>query len=318
MARRVIVIGATGHVGSYLVPRFVELGFDVVAISRGTAEPYIEDKRWKFVERVAIDRARAESDGTFAARVRDLKPDITIDMICFEPHSAKMLVEGLSGHTGHFLHTGTAFTHGTPVEVPVVEEAPKRPFGDYGIKKAAIEAYLLEQAQTNNFPATVIHPGHIVGKGWPPLNPAGHFNLSVFSTISRGVTLELPNFGLETVHHVHADDVAALFIAAISNWQASVGESFHSVSDKALTLRGYAEAIFRWFGHEPNLRFSPFEEWAKRVAPDDARQTWEHIARSPNCSMAKAARLLAYRPRYSSLQAVQESVRWLIEHGKLI
>jgi nucleoside-diphosphate-sugar epimerase len=42
--------------------------------------------------------------------------------------------------------------------------------------------------------------------------------------------------------------------------------------------------------------------------------TWDHIAHSPNCSIAKARRLLGYHPRYSSLQAVRESVDWLIEH----
>jgi hypothetical protein len=31
--------------------------------------------------------------------------------------------------------------------------------------------------------------------------------------------------------------------------------------------------------------------------------------------IAKAERVLNYRPRYSSLQAVQESVSWLIEQG---
>ncbi|MBW8788837.1 MAG: NAD(P)-dependent oxidoreductase, partial [Rhizobium leguminosarum] len=31
---RVLVIGATGHVGTYLVPRLVEAGHDVVTISR--------------------------------------------------------------------------------------------------------------------------------------------------------------------------------------------------------------------------------------------------------------------------------------------
>jgi hypothetical protein len=51
---------------------------------------------------------------------------------------------------------------------------------------------------------------------------------------------------------------------------------------------------------------------------DEATATWEHIARSPNASIAKAQRLIDYRPRYSSLQAVFEAVTWLIEHGKII
>ena len=36
---------------------------------------------------------------------------------------------------------------------------------------------------------------------------------------------------------------------------------------------------------------------------------------SPCYSIAKAERLLGYRPRYTSLQAVYESLSWLIEHG---
>ena len=43
--------------------------------------------------------------------------------------------------------------------------------------------------------------------------------------------------------------------------------------------------------------------------------TWDHIAHSPNCSIAKARSLLGYEPRYSSLQAVRESVDWLIAQG---
>ena len=37
---RVVVIGATGHVGTYLVPRLVRAGHEVVALSRGEREPY--------------------------------------------------------------------------------------------------------------------------------------------------------------------------------------------------------------------------------------------------------------------------------------
>ena len=33
---KVVVVGATGHIGSYLVPRLVAAGHEVVAISRGS------------------------------------------------------------------------------------------------------------------------------------------------------------------------------------------------------------------------------------------------------------------------------------------
>ncbi|MEF0941121.1 NAD-dependent epimerase/dehydratase family protein [Rhizobium sp. BR 362] len=314
---RAVVIGATGHVGTYLVPRLVEAGHEVVAVSRGQAKPYSSNRAWDAVEQLTMDRAAMEKDGSFGPAIRALKADIVIDMICFTLESARHLAESLSGHVGHFLHTGTIWTHGFPTVVPTLEEAPKRPFGEYGTQKAAIENYLLTKARIGSFPATLIHPGHIVGPGWAPLNPAGHFNLAAFSTLARGETLALPNFGLETVHHVHADDVAQMFMGAIANWRASTGESFHAVSSGALTLRGYAEAMSRWFGHEPKLEFLPYDTWAESQTPEDAEATWEHIARSPNCSIAKAERLLGYHPRYTSLQAVQESVTWLMENGRI-
>jgi nucleoside-diphosphate-sugar epimerase len=314
---RVIVIGATGHVGTYLVPRLVEAGHEVVAISRGQAEPYRLHRAWRNVERRQMDREALEKERRFGREIQALKGDVVIDMICFTLESARELAEALSGNVSHFLHTGTIWTHGFSAVVPTPEEAPKRPFGEYGIQKAAIEDYLLEKARLSGFPATLIHPGHIVGPGWTPLNPAGHFNPNVFSTLARGETLVLPNFGLETVHHVHADDVAGLFMSAIANWNASVGESFHAVSEKALTLRGYAEAMAHWFGQESKLEFLPYDKWAEGQPREEAAATWEHIARSPNCSMAKARRVLGFSPRYTSLQAVQEAVEWLIANGRV-
>lgn len=312
---RVIVIGGSGHVGTYLVPRLVEAGHEVVVLSRQQREPYQPHPAWNAVERITVDRAAEERAGAFGRRVAELRPDVVIDMICFMPDSARHLVEALRGRVQHFLSCGTIWVHGHSTEVPTVESQPRRPFGEYGIQKAAIETYLLDQARRHGFPATLLHPGHIVGRGWAPLNPAGHFNPQVFACLARGEELALPNLGLETVHHVHADDVAQAFMAAIAHWSQAVGESFHVVSPGALTLRGYAEAVAAWFGRTPRLRFQPWEEWRAAAAEEDAEMTWDHIAHSPNCSIAKARRLLEYRPRYSSLQAVHESVDWLIEHG---
>src|SRR5512146_605732 len=312
---RVVVIGGTGHVGTYLVPRLVEAGHSVICVSRNQREPYQPHGAWSEVESVEIDREESDLQGVFGQQIADLEPDVVIDMICFTLASAKQIVDGLRGKVQHFLHCGTIWVHGPSVVVPVTEEQPRRPFGDYGIQKAAIEAYLLREARLNGFPATILHPGHIVGPGWAPLNPAGHFNPEVFARLARGETLALPNLGMETVHHVHADDVAQAFTQAMANRSAAVGESFHVVSPAAITLRGYAESMATWFGEPARLQFLPWDEWCKTVTQQEAQATWDHIAHSPNCSIAKARRMIGYNPRYSSLQAVQEAVTWLVEHG---
>jgi nucleoside-diphosphate-sugar epimerase len=312
---RVVVIGGTGHVGTYLVPRLVVAGHNVIVISRGQRQPYQSHGAWRSVERVVIDRAREEEKGSFGQQVRELKPDVVIDMICFTQDSAKHLVDALRGTIQQFLSCGTIWVHGPSVVVPTTEEQPRRPFGDYGIQKAEIEAYLLDEARRRGFPATVLHPGHIVGPGWPPLNPAGNFSTDVFAHLARGEELVLPNLGMETVHHVHADDVAQAFMGALANWRAAIGHSFHVVSPAALTLRGYAESVAEWFGQTAHLRFLPWDDWRKNASDEEARATWDHIAHSPNCSIAKARAFLGYQPRYTSLQGVFEAVSWLIDNG---
>ncbi len=310
---RVVVIGGSGHVGTYLVPRLVEAGYEVVNVSRGQRDAYQPHAAWTQVQQVAADRDREDAAGTFGARIADLKPDLVIDMICFTLPSAQQMVEALRGRVTHFLHCGTIWSHGPSSAVPAREAQARFPFGEYGIQKNAIEGYLLDEARRGHFPATVIMPGHIVGVGWNPLNPQGNFNPQVFQTLAQGGELTLPNLGLETVHHVHADDVAQTFMAAITHWSASVGESFHSVSDQALTLRGYAEAVAGWFEQPARLSYVPWETWRTTVSEADAAATWDHIAHSPNASIDKARRLLGYQPRYSSLQAVYESVTDMIE-----
>ena len=305
---KVVIIGGAGHVGTYLVPRLVAAGHEVTNITRGLARPYQGHAAWGRVRQVVLDRGVEEAAGRFGQRVAEMRADIVIDMICFEPESNAVLAEALAGRVQHFIHIGTIWVHGASETVPAREDDARVPFGDYGVKKSLIETDLLGRARRGELPATVIRPGHIVGPGWAPLNPAGHFNAQVFRDMRAGKPLSLPNFGLEMVHHVHADDVAQAVMAALGHWGAAVGEAFNAVSPAAVTLRHYAEAMFRFFGHEPRLQFLPYADWAKGVAAEDAQATWEHISRSPCHSIEKARRLIGYAPRYSSLQAVQEAV----------
>lgn len=314
---RIVIIGGSGHVGTYLVPMLVERGHSVINVTRGSSQPYLPNAAWQNVAHVKVDRDHEDSQGAFGRLIRDLKPDVVIDMICFTLSSAQQIVEALRGEVQHFIHCGTIWVYGHSTVVPATEDQPCYPISEYGIQKAAIQAYLLQEARLRGFPATVLQPGHIVGPGYVPLNPAANFNPAVYEQIGRGEELTLPNFGLETIHHVHARDVAQLFLLAITNWSTSVGENFHAVSPAAITLRGYAEAMYRWFGHEPKLKFLGWEQWKTTVSERDAESTLDHIARSPNASIDKARRLLGYQPAYSSLQAIQESVRWLVDNGKL-
>ncbi len=312
---RLVVIGGTGHIGTFLIPRLVNAGHDVIVASRGNRQPYVPHPAWTAVRRIEIDRAAEDAASTFGARIAALEADAVVDLLCFTPASAQQLLDALQERQTLLLHCGTMWVHGRPATVPTTEDVPRHPFGDYGIQKAAIEQLLLDGTRRGVARAVILHPGHMVGPGWNPLNPAGHFNPDVFARIAHGELLQLPNEGMETVHHVHADDVAQAFELAISQPDDAVGESFHVVSPAPLTLRAYAEAMFAHFGQPAQLGFLPWDKWRHTVTEDEAEATWDHIAHSPHGSIAKARQRLGYAPRYTSLEAVVESVNSLIATG---
>lgn len=308
----IVVIGATGHVGGYLVPRLVRLGHRVTAVSRGSSEPYHQDPAWNQVTRVTLDREAGDAEGTFAPAIRALGADAVIDMVCFTRASAEQLVDALRGTGTLLLHCGTIWVHGPATAVPITEEAPRTAFGDYGVGKAEIEELLLAEARRpGGVPAVILHPGHITGPGWPMINPQGNLDLGVWEALAAGDELVLPNLGLETVHHVHADDVAQGFERALARSAAAVGQSFHLVSERALTLRGFAEGIAAWYGRTANLRFEPVGSFSSVTSPENAEATLAHISRSHSLSIERARNVLGYAPRFTSLEAVADGLTWL-------
>jgi nucleoside-diphosphate-sugar epimerase len=113
---------------------------------------------------------------------------------------------------------------------------------------------------------------------------------------------------------VHADDVAQAFERALTR-PAAIGSSFHVVSEQAMTLRGLAAGVAAWFGRDPVIELVDWPEFERRVGAEHAEASREHVARGIAASIDRARDVLGYRPRYSSLDALHESLRWLVANG---
>jgi nucleoside-diphosphate-sugar epimerase len=283
-----------------------------VAVSRGLREPYLPDVAWADVRRVALDRDALGAG--FPAAVAELAADAVVDMTCFTRASAQALVAALRGHAGVLLHCGTIWVHGSSASVPITEADPRDAFGAYGVGKAEIEELLLAERQ---LPAVVLRPGHITGPGWPMINAVGNLDLDVWRRLATGAPVNMPNLGLETVHHVHADDVAQAFELALSHVDTARGNAYNVVSERAMTLRGIAAAVAGWFGRAAQLRYLPFEDYRAATTPELADASWEHIVRSHSMSIDKARRDLGYAPRYTTPRAIADGLAWLVAHGQL-
>ena len=307
----VVIIGGSGRVAP-TSSRLVEAGFDVTAISRGERQPY--QPRGNRCAR-SPSTARRPRAGEFGPRVRALEPDIVIDMICFTLASAQHLVESLRGPAP------AALRHD-------LDSRAERPGADH--RSAApppVRRVRHPKGGHRGVPAgrsaARQHPGHGApsgahrGAGLGAAQPGGALQPTRVRAVGarRGdhPAQPGPGDGAPRPRRRCGPGVHGRDHPLEQRGRRRVSHRLARGAHPARLCRGDAD----WFGQPARLRFLPWDEWKATVAPEEAQATWEHIARSPNCSIDKARRLLGYQPRYSSLQAVQESVSWLIDHGQI-
>ncbi|MCC7495138.1 MAG: NAD-dependent epimerase/dehydratase family protein [Fimbriimonadaceae bacterium] len=317
---RVLVIGGTGHIGSYLVPRLVAGGHQVTVVARHAAPQYTDPRLgWPAVQWVVTDRRAEEAAGTWPARLASLEADAVIDLIGYTPAENRQMVEAFGGRISHFLHCGTIWAYGAPERLPYRESDPRRPQTQYGLDKAAIEAELLQEWRANGFPATVIHPGHISGRRWLPIDPQGTRNgVEVYRKLATGAPVPLPAPGQATLHHVHGDDVAQLFELALTHREPALGQSFSAVAPYALTLLACARYVASLFGREANVELVSAAAMEAALGPAAWAATADHLRHSPCCSIAHGQRRLGYQPRFTTEQIYDEAVDYLLSSGQLV
>jgi len=340
MKNRIVVLGGTGHVGSYLCPRLAEMAdTGVTCVSRGNRRPYPANgsvphdyqaihPAWEDGRIDMISMDREENPDEFHATIVGLNATVVIDMICFKEESCRALVTALmcaspKTEVAQLIVVGSIWSYGPTIMAPTLEKGPHGvPLDTYGQGKRDIEHFLLlEMKDKMPFGATVFHPGHIVGKGWAPLNPQGNFNPQVFLDLKDGKVF-LPNNGMETVHHVHANDVASAFMAALAAPEKCAGQAFSIVSPAAITLKGFARYVAETIYRRKDRLLCEFlpcpsEEFKVLSGTGSYDFTADHILHSPCVSIRKLENLLGFVPNYSSMEAVTESLEWLEKSGEI-
>ncbi|MFT4006094.1 MAG: NAD-dependent epimerase/dehydratase family protein [Lacrimispora sp.] len=312
---KVAVIGAYGHIGTYLVPMLIKDGNEVIAISRGISKPYEENPLWEKAIKVKLDR-NTESD--FAKIIADMHPEVVIDLINFNLNETKLMVSALKGtNCKQYLYCSSCWAHSRAEILPVnSDDMSSEPLCDYGKDKLASENYLRNEYEQNGFPATCIRPGQISGPGWAIIGPWGNVSLTPFQRIANGEKIMLPNFGMETVHHVHGYDVAQCFYKAVIHRDKALGEVFEAASGNSITLYGYAKLMYSFFGKDPQIGFMPWKEWCEYEGNDEeCESTYLHIARSGSYNIDKEKELLDYHPKYTNVETIKIAVQSYVERG---
>lgn len=291
---KVLVIGATGHIGSYLVKGLLEKGHEVYAVSRGGRNPYGVSDIWEKAHMVSASRVElCQNDW-----IEQIAPDAVCDLIAYSVDDVKNILTKIPKNAFYLL-VGSIWAYQEKLYVPVDEKHPKNATGNYGKQKGLMEDYLLRLCKSEGLKGCVVHPGHISGKEWTPINPQGNVNREIYEKIARGEEILLPNDGLATLQHIHSFDLANILIACLEKQDVSRGQAFIAVAERAESLKEMSENLFRRYGYEPKIAYVSWAEFENSVSKDDFEATFEHASYSPNCSVEKAKKLLGVRLQYT-------------------
>ena len=234
---RVLIIGATAHVGTYLVPALVRAGHGVVAMSRGTRSRTIPTRRGHRSSggrrpRCRGGRRRFRRDGArHAARRLDRHDPLRAGVAATAARRARARPALLMRHRSR---SAARLSSRRPESR--TRALPTASTGQRGRDRAT--------GPSADLGCVALHPGHISGPGRPVINPSTTW-IRPCGAVGRGEPVAVPGDGVAAAHHVYAQDVAQAFELALTS-EAATGRAFHVVSEQAMSARGLADAAANW------------------------------------------------------------------------
>jgi len=261
MAKKVIVTGGAGFIGSHVVDLYIESGWDVLVIddlSTGRIENI--NKKADFLKMDIRDKRIFEVIKKFSPDiVNHHAAQINLRKSVDEPvYDAEVNIVGtvniLEGmrHAGVsriiFASTGGAI-YGETDLIPTPETAVPSPLSPYGIAKRACELYIDYYSKVWGFRPAILRYGNVYGPRQDPYGEAGVIAIFV-SKILKGETPVIFGDGNQTRDYVFVKDVA------IFNLMASERE-FSGIYNVGTGIETSVNALFSSISKNMNASISP-------------------------------------------------------------
>lgn len=246
----ILLTGATGYIGTSVLPRLIDEGHSVTALVRDAekaarveaagATALIADAKDSDV----VARAALESDGVLHLASG---PDV-------DPVFIAAVLRGLEGSDKPFVHTGGIWSYGSNADI--TEDSPAAPPA-LTAWRGANEAVVLGAEGVR---AMVVVPSIVYGHG------AGLARVIVDAPRTddgSGQALRLVGDGSQHWATVHVDDLAALYVLALE--QGDSGSVYIGASGANPTVRELGEAAAATAGLAGGVVAESVEETAERL-----------------------------------------------------
>lgn len=309
---KVVIIGGTGHIGSYLVRMLAEQGHDLIAVSSGRTQSHVrtDSNRVRFI---TMRYTEMTSSGEFAAMLREERAGAVVDILQGDTQGVYDACK--STGVGQLVLCGSVWMFGRAKVVPTPETTQTEcQFEGYRRRYAQMQE-ALARSRTDGFAVTAIMPPNICGPGKVPLDGAGGRSVEVHKAHKRGKRVVLPYPGTNLIGPCDAEDVARGFACAIADPGASEGEMFNVGSAYALTATQFIRTYSAIYRSPIPIEYVPAETFISDVCPDVGMHF--HFVEHMCPDISKISSRLGYRPSYTPEESMDRAVKWMHDQGLL-
>jgi UDP-glucose 4-epimerase len=323
MARRFLVTGGAGYVGSHLVAALAARGETVVVLDnlrtghRAAVPPDVQLIVADLADTGVVDALLADGPWHAVFHFASLSQvgesmRLPLRYLIDNGANGMRLIEACVRHgVARFVLSSTAALYGTPSVVPIPEDAPLNPESPYGDSKLFLERTLhwtervhgLSYASLRYFNAAGADPAGRLGEDH---RPESHLvPLVIDAALGRRAELEVYGNDYPTPDgtclrdYVHVTDLADAHLLALDRLEGSgiVANLGNATGHSVLQV---IEAVERVSGRKVPHRFCP------RRAGDPAALV---------ASSERARRELGWRPRFADLdEIVRTALLWREAH----
>ncbi len=303
---KVVLIGGTGHIGTFLTSQLVDSGWEVIVLSSGR-RAVDKDSFPRTVEFVKLSYDRMLADGSFRDLLAHRRPDAVVDILQGDAPGVFSACEKVG--VRHLVFCGSVWMFGRPKVAPTPEvRQTECPFDGYRERFDQLQA-TLRKSDSSALAVSAVMPPNICGPGKIPLDGKGGRSIEVHREHQRGVEVCLPFPGTNLIGPCDAEDVARGFACALNNREAAAGEIFNVGSAYALTAEQFVNTYADIYGTPIPIRYVDPTVFARDVLPDLGANF--HFLEHMCPDISKISVRLGYRPKYTPEETMERAVRWM-------
>ena len=336
---KILITGASGFIGSFLVARGLELGFDVwAAVRKSSSRRYLQDPRIHFLELDFDDddllaaqlKQHVAEHGAFAhvlhaAGATKARSEAEFVRVNAEGtvRLARQLLQtkALPASTGRFVFFSSLSVYGHVREEdnrPILESDEQMPDTAYGRSKQQAEQELAHIPDLNYI---ILRPTGVYG-------PREKDYFLMAKSIIQRVDFSV-GYKPQTITFIYVRDLVEAAYLALSHGESGrayfltdghnySSRDFSNLLQKELNIRGVLHikapiwflklvcfingGLANLFGKTTTLNMDKFNILKQR--------NWQ-------CDIRPAEQELGYRPQYPLERGVKETVNWYIQNGWL-